>query len=259
MPAFSQARSCGTGHDGPVTVARYKDLCMDAADALAQARFWGHALGTKVVDLGDGAARLDPGSGRPANEVVWVNPVPEPRTGKTRVHLDLRLAAADPTPLLDAGATVLREPGDDPWWVLADPEGNAFCAFPPRAEGSDEPGVFELVVDCADPVAQAAWWAAMVGGTVSHEGGGASIADAAGFPWRYWVFDPVPEPKKVKNRVHWDVQLAGDDPAAFVEAGATVQRQPGGDVDWWVLADPEGNEFCAFPARDDGDGPGTER
>jgi hypothetical protein len=25
-----------------------------------------------------------------------------------------------------------------------------------------------------------------------------------------------------------------------------VLREPGGDIDWHVLADPEGNEFCAF-------------
>jgi hypothetical protein len=31
-----------------------------------------------------------------------------------------------------------------------------------------------------------------------------------------------------------------------VEAGATVLREPGGDIGWHVLADPEGNEFCAF-------------
>ena len=53
---------------------------------------------------------------------------------------------------------------------------------------------------------------------------------------------PVPEPKTVKNRVHWDVLTPSV--AALVEAGATVlSEQPG----WTVLADPEGNEFCAFP------------
>jgi hypothetical protein len=25
-----------------------------------------------------------------------------------------------------------------------------------------------------------------------------------------------------------------------------VLRGPGGDIDWHVMADPEGNEFCAF-------------
>jgi hypothetical protein len=34
--------------------------------------------------------------------------------------------------------------------------------------------------------------------------------------------------------------------APLAEAGATVLREPGGDIRWHVLADPEGNEFCAF-------------
>ena len=54
--------------------------------------------------------------------------MPEPRTGKTRVHLDVRLPEPDPAPLLAAGATLVSEPdGERHWWVLADPEGNEFC------------------------------------------------------------------------------------------------------------------------------------
>jgi len=34
--------------------------------------------------------------------------------------------------------------------------------------------------------------------------------------------------------------------APLVEAGATVLREPGGDIHWHVLADSEGNEFCAL-------------
>ena len=30
------------------------------------------------------------------------------------------------------GAKVLDDPPDDPWIVLADPEGNEFCVLPPR-------------------------------------------------------------------------------------------------------------------------------
>jgi hypothetical protein len=57
-------------------------------------------------------------------------------------------------------------------------------------------------------------------------------------------FVPVPESKTAKNRVHWDVTAS--EPAALVAAGATLLREPGGDIGWWVLADPDGNEFCAF-------------
>ena len=72
------------------------------------------------------------------------------------------------------------------------------------------------------------------------------VEGAAGFPFMYWVFNPVPEPKTVKNRVHWDVKLADASVDDLVDAGARLLRIRDGDIDWCVMADPEGNEFCAF-------------
>ncbi|MFI7550136.1 VOC family protein [Micromonospora sediminimaris] len=230
-------------------IARFKDLCLDAADAHALGGFWARILHGELVDVGDGDTRVDSPTGASA-ESIWVNRVPEPRTVKTRVHLDLRLAEASPAALLEAGARLVREPDSEiSWWVLADPDGNVFCAFAP---GDDpRPGPFELVVDSADPSAQATWWAGVVGGEVQvSEEGHASVTGAAGFPWDHWVFDPVPERKTVKNRMHWDVDLAAPEPSALIRAGATLLREPDDAVSWWVLADPEGNEFCAFPPRD---------
>jgi len=83
------------------------------------------------------------------------------------------------------GAAVVRGPVPaKPWWIL---EGNEFCVFAPRR--GDEPpartAVFEVVVDSADPVAQADWWAAALGGRREAEDGCAwarvrSSARAAG-------------------------------------------------------------------------------
>ncbi|WP_320065464.1 VOC family protein [Micromonospora sp. RTGN7] len=221
---------------------------MDASDIPRLAGFWARVLDGEVVDTGDGDARVDP-RGRLGAESIWVNGVPEPRAARTRVHLDLRLAGPEPTELLAAGARLVREPDVEvDWWVLADPEGNLFRAFPP-GEGT-RPGPFELVVGSADPVAQATWWAGIVGGRVeTTEEGTASVSDAAGFPWEHWVFDSVPERKQVKNRLHWDVDLTGPDATRLIVAGATLLREPDADIGWWVLADPEGNEFCAFAPR----------
>jgi hypothetical protein len=60
-------------------------------------------------------------------------------------------------------------------------------------------------------------------------------------------FVPVPEPKTVKNRIHWDVTVPSVEP--LVAAGAALLREPDDDIRWHVLADPEGNEFCAFTKR----------
>ena len=112
----------------------------------------------------------------PDGTKLYVDPVPEPRTGGTRVHLDLRLPAPDPGPLVAAGATLQREPdGEVRWWVLSDPDGNEFCAFPPGPETPEPPDgalvhVYELVVGAADAPAQAVWWAYVLGGIAGHAG-----------------------------------------------------------------------------------------
>ena len=62
-------------------------------------------------------------------------PVPEEKAGKNRLHLDLAAGQdqrAEVERLVMLGATVLDDPPDDPWIVLADPEGNEFCVLPPR-------------------------------------------------------------------------------------------------------------------------------
>jgi hypothetical protein len=70
------------------------------------------------------------------------------------------------------------------------------------------------------------------------------LAGVPGLPFDVWKFVPVPEPKTVKNRVHWD--LVSSDVDGLVSRGATVLRLPDEDVRWHVLSDPEGNEFCVF-------------
>ncbi|GAB3144044.1 VOC family protein [Amycolatopsis stemonae] len=63
-------------------------------------------------------------------------PVPEDKSVKNRLHLDLAPAEGDQRAeverLVMLGAKVLEDPPDDPWVVLADPEGNEFCVLPPR-------------------------------------------------------------------------------------------------------------------------------
>src|SRR6478609_8114728 len=60
-----------------------------------------------------------------------------------------------------------------------------------------------------------------------------------------WV-NRVPERHQTKGRVHLDLRMPTDDPADLVALGAKVLREPDDTIAWWVMADPEGNEFCAF-------------
>ncbi|MBG0565760.1 hypothetical protein I4J89_30350 [Actinoplanes sp. NEAU-A11] len=53
------------------------------------------------------------------------------------------------------------------------------------------------------------------------------------------------------NRMHWHVRLRDQEPGDLVAAGAVVLSTPGPGEQHWVLADPEGNEFCAYPPAAD--------
>ena len=232
----------------------FKDLCIDVTAGEgrpeAVALFWSAALHQPVVEHEGGDFHLEPPMGGSKERTIWINGVPEQAAGKSRVHLDLRVPGGDPVPLIAAGGRVASEPGDGhPWYVLNDPDGVAVCVFGPHAQYPDAPsGPFELVVDAADPERIATWWAERTGGTVGRRPGAEFVwvEGAAGFPFMFWVFNSVPEPKTVKNRVHWDIKLADATVDDLVDAGATLLRTRDGDIDWWVMADPEGNEFCAF-------------
>jgi hypothetical protein len=153
----------------------------------------------------------------------------------------------------------------------------------------------QIVVDAADPHAQADWWAETLGWSVEpsdadfirsmvdqgfateeetmmHNGQlvwrpGAAICptDQVGKrPRQRILFQVVPEPKTVKNRVHWDVDLrtpsnggadAGNGGTTdsskeavrdrLLARGATfLWESSQGPHAWFTMADPEGNEFC---------------
>ena len=239
--------------------ATFRTLVLDAGDAVAIADFWSRATASALrSESGAGGGLvvelLPDGDGR--GEGLWVDPVPEPRVGPGRVRIDVQLPDHDPAPLTAAGARVLSDPSDGAqWWVLEDPEGNVFRAMPPpppelHVPYVHVPTVYELVVEAADPESQARWWAQRTGGTARSRPLASFwwVDGAAGFPWMFWMFVPETAPKSVKNRLHWDVYLGGETPEPLIDSGATLVRAPDDDITWWVLADPEGNEFCAFPA-----------
>ena len=63
------------------------------------------------------------------------------------------------------------------------------------------------------------------------------------------LFQHVPEPKTVKNRVHLDVRVGTErreaEVARLLGLGATeLWRASQGPYEWVTLADPAGNEFC---------------
>jgi Glyoxalase-like domain len=107
-----------------------KTVTWDCADALVLARFWAAALGSDV-DEGSTATKAyveAAGWGAPN---MWFNQVPEPKTAKNRLHLDLRAPAsmAEEVGRLEAlGATVVAR--YEALTVMTDVEGNEFCVEP---------------------------------------------------------------------------------------------------------------------------------
>jgi catechol 2,3-dioxygenase-like lactoylglutathione lyase family enzyme len=227
-------------------VARWKDLCIDAADAERAMAFWAPVLGLRPErrENGDGVLR-----GERPEQTVWVNVVPEPKAVKNRVHLDLVAAdlVQDVATLVAAGATHLPTFAvADDWEVLADPEGNELCVFPPTSRDTGRPEPTALVVDSPDPVAIARWWAEVLGARQGTEPDAPArwLLDVPGLPFDVWKFVGVDDPKTVKNRWHWDI--SADSLDALVTRGASVVRERDDEIRWTVLADPDGNEFCAF-------------
>jgi hypothetical protein len=222
-----------------VAIATYRDLCIDAVDDAKMQLFWAETLGLEPVP--DDGGTLDLVGPTPQHR-VWINKVPEPVTVKQRVHIDVHAASTEE--VLARGARLL-DWGPLPWDVLADPEGGELCVFVRDEVPSYK--LYEVVVDAADAHAIAAWWAEVFGATLQHGGDDeASFGDAPGMPFEL-VFGNVPEPKTVKNRIHWDVEI--DDVQPLLDHGATLLRGPDDGIGWHVLADPEGNEFCAMKPR----------
>ena len=100
-------------------------ITFDCVDALVAARFWAHVLRRPLPT--DATVDYVYLAGEPAWSFVAV---PEPKTAKNRVHLDLDVddIAAEADHLVNLGAARLGEFNEHGyhWITLADPEGNEF-------------------------------------------------------------------------------------------------------------------------------------
>ncbi len=122
---------------------RVRHITVDSADPERLGTFW-----AAVTGWGD-----DPDNPNEPGDPEWVLagpagspgllfvPVPDPKTGKNRVHLDVvpqdRSRDEEVERLLGLGARLVddhRKPDGTGWAVLADPEGNEFCVERSDAE-----------------------------------------------------------------------------------------------------------------------------
>jgi glyoxalase superfamily protein len=126
--------------------ARITELAVDCRDPAGLAVWWAEVLGYEVLPPeDDGTVEIGPPGQEPKGAVptlVFVA-VPEPKTGKLRLHLDLNATDRDQDAELERllGLGAIRvDVGQGPlsdtmtWHVLADPEGNEFCLLRSRVD-----------------------------------------------------------------------------------------------------------------------------
>ena len=107
-------------------------LTFDCRDPRVVGAFWCEALGYELADVDDEGADLRDPTGEGWRLLFLV--VPEGKSVKNRVHLDLRpprSMAEEVERLRAAGASVLRrvDEGGGFWTVMQDPEGNELCVL----------------------------------------------------------------------------------------------------------------------------------
>jgi predicted enzyme related to lactoylglutathione lyase len=105
-------------------------VVIDVNDVPRMKAFWEQALGYGAEEIEDDWVKLCPPNG---GVNVSLQLVPEARSGKNRLHLDLYSSDPDAEVkrIVSLGAALVnnaREDGED-FTVLADPEGNLFCVI----------------------------------------------------------------------------------------------------------------------------------
>jgi predicted enzyme related to lactoylglutathione lyase len=234
---------------------RLSALIFDANDPPLLARFWSGVLGWELANDSTDGPRLLP-SDDTGFQLRFL-PTLERKTSRNQMHFDLTSSS-----IKDQRETVKRSLAlgarpvdigqlpDEEHVVLADPEGNEFCVIEPgnsfladcgfigalACEGSQEVGYF--------------WSAALEWPLVWDQDQETAIRSPQGGPKITWGGPPL-TPKSGKYRLHFDLAptIDGEQHAEverLVSLGASRIDIRQGRIEWAVMADPDGHEFCVL-------------
>jgi catechol 2,3-dioxygenase-like lactoylglutathione lyase family enzyme len=139
---------------------RLTEIIVDCRDPAAQASFWSAALGYHIVHSEDGQVEIGPWEQEPTDLAEQVRrapcvptlvfvAVPEDKTVKNRMHVDVRPVGSSPDAEMQRLVSLGARPtdvgqGSVPWVVLADPEGNEFCVLGDLPPAPDEANVRQV-------------------------------------------------------------------------------------------------------------------
>jgi predicted enzyme related to lactoylglutathione lyase len=243
--------------------SRLVALCFDSLDPGRLARFWSGVLGWEIAD--------DPVSGvtlLPADDTgfrIRFVANQEPRSGPNQTHVDLTS-----TSLEDQRATVERaltggarhldvgQLPEEGHVVLADPEGNEFCVIEPGNAFLADCGFVGALAGDGSHACGYFWSKALDWPLVWDQDEETAIRAPFGGPKITWG-GGAPEPKHGSTyRPHFDLAPVEGDQHAEVDRleslGATRVDIGQGQVEWVVMADPDGHEFCLLPSSSWGPG-----
>jgi predicted enzyme related to lactoylglutathione lyase len=233
-------------------------VTFDANDPLRLARFWAAALHWDLDDETEAEILLVPTDGTRFR--IEFAAVPEPKAGKNRIHLDLTTTSIEDQQ--DTVATLVAlgarhiDIGQGPdglHVVLADPEGNELCVIEP--DNSFLAGCGRLgSITCDGTPEVGHFWSEALGWPLVWDQDEETAIRAPDGTGPFITWGPPLVPKIGKSRLHLDIA-----PPADVDQQAEVDRLLSlgaaridigqGDVDWVVMADPDGNEFCVLSPR----------
>jgi len=111
---------------------RITELVLDCRRPRELARFWSDVLGYRIVDDSEDVVEIAPPEGSPSPVTLLFQRSDDPKRDKLRLHIDVSPTDRDQRDelarLVGLGAKEIDiGQGEQPWHVLADPEGHEFC------------------------------------------------------------------------------------------------------------------------------------
>jgi len=225
-------------------------LSFDANDPQRLATFWSGVLGWELADGPEILPNDDTGFRirfLPSDAEKW---------GANQMHFDLTSQSLEQQRetvdrvLALGGRHLDIGQGDVDHVVMADPEGNEFCVIEPGNNFLAECGFIGALASDGSQAVGYFWSEALGFPLVWDQDEETAIRSPQGGPKITWG-GPPHDPKLGKHRLHWDLKSDGDlqaDVERLIALGAKRLDIGQGDVAWAVMADPDGNEFCVYPA-----------
>jgi len=233
-------------------------LCFDANNPRDVATFWAGLLRWELADAREGIELL------PRDDTGFrlrFVASEQQKVGQNHMHFDLTSNLTDQQETVATALALgarhidIGQRPDEGHVVLADPEGNEFCVIEPGNKFLADCG-FVGAVACIGSQEVGYFWSKALGWPlVWDQDQETAIRSPRGGPKITWGGEPR-TPKTGKDRLHFDLAADGDLNAEvdrLVALGARRVDIGQGDVNWVVMADPDGREFCVLPSEASGD------